>query len=64
MRLSYYHKTSVQCKLLLLNLDDCQQTPCVYQLVSLLQHTDQKKEENSQRFITFLHAPAELKILV
>lgn len=43
MRLFYYHKISVQCKLLFLKLDDCQQTPCVYQLFSLLQHTDQEK---------------------
>lgn len=64
MRLFYYHKIFVQCMLLFLKLDDCQQILCVYQLVSLLQHTDQEKEEKSQFFITFLHASTELRILV
>lgn len=56
MKLFYYHKIFVQHKLLLLKLDDCQETLCVYQLVSLLHHTDQEKEEKSQFFITLLHA--------
>lgn len=64
MRLFYYHKIFVQHKFLFLKLDDGQQTLCVYQLVSLLQHTDQEKEEKSQFFITFFHASSKLRILV
>lgn len=54
-RLFYYHKIFVHCKLLFLKWDDCQQVLCVYQLVSLLQRTNQKKEGNGQLFTIFLH---------
>ena len=50
MRLFYYHKIFVQCMLQFLKLDDCQQILCVYQLASLLQHTDQEKQENRSQF--------------
>lgn len=50
MKLFYYHKIFVQCKLLSLKLDDFQQTLCVYQLVFLLQHTAQEKEGEKSAF--------------
>lgn len=62
MRLFYYHKIFVQCKLLFLKLDDCQQTLCAYRLFSLLQHTDQEKGGKSQFLITFVHASAEFRV--
>lgn len=63
MRLFYYHNIFVQCKLLFLKLGDCQRTLCVYQLFSLLQHTDQEKGGKSHFLITFVHASTELRIL-
>lgn len=49
MRLFYYHKIFVQRKLLFPKLNDCQQTLCVCQLVSLLQHKNDSSSGGTSR---------------